>query len=77
MNLCKPLEPLRLTGNNPKNWSEFKEQLQWFLAGTESSDKPDTAKLVSCCRTQEKKQGKYTRLLLGPLKETKTSLIKF
>jgi len=45
MNLCKPTEPLRLTGNNAKNWSEFKEQLQWFLARTESSDKPDTAKI--------------------------------
>ena len=44
-NLCKPPEPLRLTGNNSRNWREFKEQLQWFLAGTESTDKPDAAKI--------------------------------
>ena len=44
-NLCKPPKPLRLTGNNSWNWREFKEQLQWFLAGTESTDKPDTAKI--------------------------------
>lgn len=46
MNLCKPPEPLCLTGNNnAKNWREFKEQLQWFLAGTESSDKSDPVKI--------------------------------
>jgi len=45
MNLCKPPEPLCLTGNNAKNWHEFKEQLQWFLAGTESSDKSDPVKI--------------------------------
>ena len=45
MNLCKPPDPLCLTGNNAKNWREFKEQLQWFLAGTESSDKSDAVKI--------------------------------
>ena len=45
INLCKPPEPLCLTGNNAKNWREFKEQLQWFLAGTESSDKSDPVKI--------------------------------
>ena len=45
MNLCKPPEPLRLTGNNDKNWREFKEQLQWFLEGTESTEKSDGAKI--------------------------------
>ena len=44
-NLCKPPEPLQLTGNNSRNWQEFKEQLQWFLAGNESTDKPDVAKI--------------------------------
>ena len=39
MNLCKPPNPLCLTANNAKNWHEFKEQLQWFLAGTGCSDK--------------------------------------
>ena len=34
-----------MTGNNSWNWREFKEQLQWFLAGTESTDKPDAAKI--------------------------------
>ena len=70
MNLCKPPEPLQLMGNNAKNWSKFKEQLQWFLARTESSDKPDAAKIGIML-------SKYIRLLLGPLEETKTSLIKF
>ena len=37
--------PLCLTGNNAKNWREFKEQLQWFLAGMESSDKSDPVKI--------------------------------
>jgi len=45
MNLCKPAEPMQFTGNNAKNWSEFKEQLQWFLAETGSSDKPDATKI--------------------------------
>lgn len=45
MNLCQPPEPLCLTGNNTKNWHEFKEQLQWFLAGTESNDKSDVVKI--------------------------------
>lgn len=45
MNLCKPPEPLRLTGNNARNWHKFKEQLQWFLEGTESTKKFDGAKI--------------------------------
>ena len=45
MNLCKSPDPLCLTGNNAKNWREFKEQLQWFLAGTESNDKSDAVRI--------------------------------
>ena len=45
MNICKPPEPLCLSGNNAKNWREFKEQLQWFLAGTESNEKSDAVKI--------------------------------
>ena len=45
MNICKPPEPLYLSGNNAKNWREFKEQLQWFLAGTESNEKSDAVKI--------------------------------
>ena len=45
MNLCKPPDPLRLSGNNDKNWREFKEQLVWFLEGTESTGKSDGAKI--------------------------------
>ena len=45
MNLCKPPEPLRLTDNNVSNWRKFKEQLEWFLAGTESTDKADSVKI--------------------------------
>ena len=28
-----------------RNWQEFEEQLHWFLAGTESSDKSDAVKI--------------------------------
>ena len=45
MNLCKPLDPLRLTGNNDRNWREFKEQLQWYLEGTESTWKSNGIKI--------------------------------
>ena len=45
MNICKPPDPLCLSGNNAKNWHEFKEQLQWFLAGTESGEKSDAVKI--------------------------------
>ena len=45
MNLCKPPDPLCLSGNNDKNWREFKEQLVWFLEGTESTGKSDGAKI--------------------------------
>ena len=45
MNLCKPPDPLRLSGNNDKNWREFKEQLVWFLEGTESTGKSVGAKI--------------------------------
>ena len=44
-NPCTLPEPLRLTGNNSRNWREFKEQLQWFLVGTKSTDKLDAAKI--------------------------------
>jgi len=45
MNICKPPDPLSFTGNNAKNWCDFKEQLQWFLAGTESTEKDDAVKI--------------------------------
>jgi len=45
MNICKPPDPLSFTGNNVKNWQDFKEQLQWFLAGTESTEKSDVVKI--------------------------------
>jgi len=45
MSLCKPLDPLHLTGNNEQNWYKFKEQLQWFLEGTESTKESDGAKI--------------------------------
>ena len=38
-------DPLRLSGNNDKNWREFKEQLVWFLEGTESTGKSDGTKI--------------------------------
>ena len=39
---CKSPDPLQLPGNN---WHEFKQQLQWFLAGTESTEKSDAVKI--------------------------------
>ena len=43
--LCKPPEPLSFTGNVAQNWRDFAEQLQWFLEGTESTEKGDKAKI--------------------------------
>jgi len=43
--LCKPPEPLSVTGNVAQNWRDFEEQLQWFLEGTESTEKDDKAKI--------------------------------
>ena len=43
--LCKPPEPLSFTGNVAHNWRDFAEQLQWFLEGTESTEKGDKVKI--------------------------------
>ena len=43
VSLCKPPGAISFTGNAAQNWQEFKEQLTWFLTGTESTDKPDGA----------------------------------
>ena len=43
--LCKPPELLSFTGNVAQNWREFSEQLQWFLQGTESTDKDGKVKI--------------------------------
>ena len=43
--LCKPPEPLSFTGNVSQNWREFAEQPQWFLEGTESTEKTDKTKI--------------------------------
>ena len=32
-------------GNVAQNWRDFAEQLQWFLEGTESTEKGDKAKI--------------------------------
>ena len=45
VSLCKPPDPVSFTGNAARNWQEFEEQLTWFLAGTESSDKFDSVKI--------------------------------
>ena len=45
MNLCKLPDPISFTGNIAQNWTDFEEQLQWFLAGTESSSKSDETKI--------------------------------
>ena len=43
--LCKTPNPLSFTGNIAQNWREFEEQLKWYLAGTETDEKPDLAKI--------------------------------
>ena len=45
LSLCKPPEPVSFTENFVHNWQEFEEQLTWFLAGTESSEKLDSVKI--------------------------------
>ena len=45
LSICKPPEPLSFTGNAAHNWQEFEEQLTWFLAGTESSEKSNSVKI--------------------------------
>ena len=45
VSLCKPPDAISFTGNAARNWQEFEEQLTWFLAGTESTDKPDPLKI--------------------------------
>ena len=43
--ICKPPDPLSFVGNIAQNWREFEEQLQWFLAGTETVEKLDLTKI--------------------------------
>ena len=45
VSLCKPPDAISFTGNVARNWQEFEEQLTWFLAGTESTDKSDSVKI--------------------------------
>ena len=45
VSLRKLPDPVSFTGNAAGNWHEFEEQLIWFLAGTESSDKSDSVKI--------------------------------
>ena len=46
LSICKPPEPLSFTGNAACNWQEFKEQLTWFLAGTELSEKSNSVEIA-------------------------------
>ena len=43
--VCKLPEPLSFTRNVAQNWQKFVEQLQWFLEGTESTEKGDKVKI--------------------------------
>ena len=45
LSLSKPPEPISFTGNVTCNWQEFEEQLTWFLAGMELSEKWDSVKI--------------------------------
>ena len=76
MNLCKPPDLLHLTGNNDRNWREFKEQLQWYLEGTESTRKSDGAKLALCYCILARKPENSIKPFCGQPKEMRISLIK-
>ena len=46
VSLCKLPDPVSFSsGNAVRNWQDFVEQLQWFLARTESNDKSNTVKI--------------------------------
>ena len=46
MNICKPPEPLCLSGNNAKNWCEFNRRtVAMVFSGIESNEKSDAAKI--------------------------------
>ena len=45
LSICKLPKPLSFTVNVACNWQEFEEQLTWFLAGTESTEKSDSVKI--------------------------------
>ena len=78
MNLCKSPDPLCLTGNNAKNWREFKEQLQWFLAGTESNDKSDAVRIgIMLSHAGKEAREIYKTLTWREDGDIKISLIKF
>ena len=44
MSFCKVPDPISFTGIISKNCKNFKNQLFWFLAGTESTEKSDDTK---------------------------------
>jgi len=71
MNIFKPPDPLSFTGNNAKNWQDFKEQLQWFLTGTESTEKDKIG--IMLVENHER----FSKLFHGPLMATARSLIRF
>ena len=45
VSVCKPPDAISFSRNAARNWQEFEKQLTWFLAGTESTDKPDPVKI--------------------------------
>ena len=64
MNLCKPLDPLSLTGNIVQNCKEFEKQLYWFLAGTENASKSDEIKIRIMLSHARKEVRKVYKMLL-------------
>jgi len=77
MNICKPPDPLSFTGNNAKNWQDFKEQLQWFLTGTELTEKDDAVKIGIMHSHAGRETREVFKTLHGPLRATKRSLIRY
>ena len=74
--LRKSPEPLSFTRNVAQNWQEFAEQLQWFLEGTESTEKGDKAKIGIMLSHAGKEAREIYKSYRGPPLEMQTSSIK-
>ena len=68
--ICKPQEPLLLCGSVSQNRKDFEEQLSWFLAGTESSDKSDMVKIGIMLSHAGKEAREVYKHYSGPRKGT-------
>ena len=59
--LCKPPKPVSFTKNAAHNRQEFKQQLTWFLAAIELSEKSDSVKIKIMLTHSGKEAHKITK----------------